>query len=61
MKELNIGIIGFGLRVGNIFEGLYKNEQGVKVHLAAICDPKDRKELEEDLTRREIPYENTRF
>lgn len=61
MKKLNIGIIGFGLRVGNIFEGLYKNEQGVKVHLAAICDPKDRKELEEDLTRREIPYENTRF
>ena len=43
MKELNIGVIGFGLRVGNIFEGLYKNEQGVKVNLAAICDPKYRK------------------
>ena len=61
MKELNIGIIGFGLRVGNVYEGLYKNEQDVKVRLAAICDPKDRKELEEDLTRREIPYENTHF
>lgn len=61
MKELNIGIIGFGLRVGNIFEGLYKNEQGVKVNLAAICDPKDRKKLEEDLTGRELPYENTHF
>ncbi len=61
MKELNIGVIGFGLRVGNIFEGLYKNEQGVKVNLAAICDPKDRKKLEEDLTGREIPCENTRF
>ena len=61
MRELNVGIIGFGLRVGNIFEGLYKNEQGVKVNLAAICDPKDRKELEEDLTRRELPYTNTHF
>ena len=61
MKELNVGVIGFGLRVGNIFEGLYKNEQGVKVNLAAICDPKDRKKLEEDLTGRELPYENTNF
>ena len=40
MKELNVGVIGYGLRIGMIFAGLYKNELGVKVNLAAVCDPK---------------------
>ena len=33
MKELNVGVIGYGLRVGNIFAGLYKNDLGIKVNL----------------------------
>ena len=61
MKELNIGIIGFGLRVGNVFEGLMKNSQGVKINLTAVCDPKSQEDLQEDFKRRGVEFENTRF
>ena len=61
MHELNVGIIGFGLRVGNVFQGLYNNDQDVKINLTAICDPKDRQTLEADLTARGLPFENTHF
>ena len=61
MKELNIGVIGYGLRIGMIFAGLYKNELGVKVNLTAVCDPKGKEGLCEKLTQSEIDFENTRF
>ena len=61
MHELNVGIIGFGLRVGNVFQGLYNNDQDVKINLTAVCDPKDRKALEDDLTARGLAFENTHF
>ena len=61
MKELNIGVIGYGLRVGMIFAGLYKNELGVKVNLTAVCDPKGKDGLTEKLTECEIDFTNTRF
>lgn len=61
MKELNIGVIGYGLRIGMIFAGLYKNDMGVKVNLTAVCDPKGKDGLSEKLTESEIDFENTRF
>ena len=61
MKELNIGVIGYGLRVGMIFAGLYKNELGVKVNLTAVCDPKGKEGLTEKLTESEIDFTNTCF
>ena len=61
MKELNIGVIGYGLRIGMIFAGLYKNDMGIKVNLTAVCDPKGKEGLSEKLTQSEIDFENTRL
>ena len=61
MKELNIGVIGYGLRIGMIFAGLYKNDMGVKINLTAICDPKGKEGLAQKLTECEIDFSNTHF
>ena len=61
MWELNIGVIGYGLRVGNIFAGLYKNDLGIKVNLTAVCDPKGKEGLLQKLTEMEIDFFNTHF
>ena len=61
MRELNIGVIGYGLRVGNIFAGLYKNDLWIKVNLTAVCDPKGKEGLLQKLTEMEIDFSNTHF
>ena len=61
MKELNVGIIGCGLRVRNMFELMTKMKTGYKVNLVAIADPKDLDVLQGELTKAEIDWSNTHF
>ena len=61
MKELNVGIIGCGLRVRNMFELMTKMKTGYKANLVAIADPKDLDALKAELTKAEIDWSNTHF
>lgn len=61
MKELNVGMIGCGLRGRMVFSVIYKNELGVKVNLAAVCDPKEREVLTEEITKEGVDCARTRF
>lgn len=61
MKELNMGVIGYGLRAGMVFHALYHNAFGVKINLTAVCDPKGKEALAEKLSADGIEYAQTLF
>ena len=61
MKELNVGIIGCGLRARMVFHVIQKNELGVKVNLTAICDLKNQEVLTDEITKEGIDCSQTRF
>lgn len=61
MKELNIGVIGYGFRAGTVLTVLFHNQQGVKVNMAAVCDPKEKEILAKQMEQDKIDCTNTRF
>jgi len=61
MKELNIGIIGFGLRARGVFAVLSGLEMGAKINLTAISDPKNKEELIAEGDKSKIDMSETHF
>ena len=61
MTELNVAVIGCGLRARMVFSTIQKNDLGIKVNLAAICDVKTKDVLQEELTKGGIDCTATRF
>lgn len=61
MKELNVGIIGYGLRASGVFDLMYNLYPEVKINLAAVCDPKPVNELKKKLEDAKIDISKTLF
>lgn len=61
MKNVRVGIIGYGLRARGVFDLLYKLDKGPKVELAAICDVRPEEEIRAQLSKAEINHQNTVF
>ena len=61
MKELNVGIIGYGLRASGVFDLMYNLYPEVKINLTAVCDPKPVDELKEKLESAKIDVSKTLF
>lgn len=61
MKDLNVGVIGYGFRARYVFSVLLDNNLGVKVNLAAVCDPKDRETLIKQMDENGVDYSHTHF
>lgn len=56
---LNVAVIGLGLRARGVFAVLYKLDMGVR--LSAVCDPRGKAELQEELQKDEIDSSGTTF
>ena len=61
MRELNVGVIGYGLRAGMMFDVLYHNKLGIKINLTAVCDIKNIEDITQKLTQDGVAYAGTRF
>lgn len=61
MRELNLGVIGYGLRTSTITTVLFDNKLDIKMHLTAVCDPKDEEALKKQITEDKIDCSHTRF
>ena len=61
MKELNVGVIGYGLRAATVLTVLCDNHLDVKVNITAVCDPKGAETLKKQMEQDKIDATDTRF